>query len=280
MHDCVISVWARWWAVVGQGLYLARQLYVLRARAHVGGVRGRQSKASRRVALALALAWRPPLQPNMHGQPRIDGNLRARPHLQSRRVAGPCSLACLPAAVAGWLASLTCGRPAGPVCGVCGTCPAGSPEGGRQFCAAAPFPEALLYLDPDRALYRHLACFEGFKAMFSPKTWEASRQLHMQPLPLWSLQHNMRPFAVVACVALGRPQCPICCLPGSTARKHCHTMHTTHAAGRYCPVPRQRAKRALAPAPLCPGTVGLPSAAFLLLLHHPCPAHAPTQRLH
>ncbi|KAG2499469.1 hypothetical protein HYH03_002416 [Edaphochlamys debaryana] len=51
----------------------------------------------------------------------------------------------------------------------------GSPEGGREFCAAAPFPPEQLLLDGDHALHRHVGCVEGFKSMFSPKTWEAMR---------------------------------------------------------------------------------------------------------
>ncbi|KAG2441545.1 hypothetical protein HXX76_003166 [Chlamydomonas incerta] len=51
----------------------------------------------------------------------------------------------------------------------------GTPEGGRQFCSTLPFPPELLLLDPDYKLYGHLKCYEGFKAMFSPKTWDAMK---------------------------------------------------------------------------------------------------------
>ncbi|EFJ49875.1 hypothetical protein VOLCADRAFT_104125 [Volvox carteri f. nagariensis] len=51
----------------------------------------------------------------------------------------------------------------------------GSPEGGRQFCTALPFPPELLLLDPEPKLYRHLSCMEGVKALFSPQAWEAMK---------------------------------------------------------------------------------------------------------
>ncbi|KAG2441546.1 hypothetical protein HXX76_003167 [Chlamydomonas incerta] len=51
----------------------------------------------------------------------------------------------------------------------------GTPEGGRQFCSAVPFPLELLLLDPDHKLYDHLNCHQGFMAMFGAKTWGAIR---------------------------------------------------------------------------------------------------------
>lgn len=56
---------------------------------------------------------------------------------------------------------------------------AGTPEGGRQFCSTLPFPPELLLLDPDYKLYGHLKCYEGFKAMFSPQTWDVSEKEHV-----------------------------------------------------------------------------------------------------
>lgn len=50
----------------------------------------------------------------------------------------------------------------------------GVPEGGREFCAAAPFPQELLYLDPERNLYRRLQLREGFWSFFNSATVEVS----------------------------------------------------------------------------------------------------------
>jgi hypothetical protein len=68
---------------------------------------------------------------------------------------------------------------------------AGTPEGGREFCAALPFAPELLLLDPDLRLYRHLECWEGFKKLFfSPEVWEVSKAGHGEdpspPRPLAS----------------------------------------------------------------------------------------------
>ncbi|KAJ9517194.1 hypothetical protein QJQ45_009049 [Haematococcus lacustris] len=51
----------------------------------------------------------------------------------------------------------------------------GTPQGGRQFCTDLPFPPELLYLDPERALYRTLALKSGFWSMFSSEAAEAWR---------------------------------------------------------------------------------------------------------
>ncbi|GLC74626.1 hypothetical protein PLESTF_001536800 [Pleodorina starrii] len=52
----------------------------------------------------------------------------------------------------------------------------GTPEGGRQFCSALPFPPELLLLDPDLRLYRHLSCAEGLKPMLIPEVWKAMKE--------------------------------------------------------------------------------------------------------
>lgn len=40
------------------------------------------------------------------------------------------------------------------------------PEKGRLFCEMVPFPEANLFLDPDREAYRELSLYEGLGRTF------------------------------------------------------------------------------------------------------------------
>jgi hypothetical protein len=47
-----------------------------------------------------------------------------------------------------------------------GSCLTGLPEKGKLFCERVPFPEELLFLDPDRVAYRELALYEGIGRTF------------------------------------------------------------------------------------------------------------------
>jgi len=50
---------------------------------------------------------------------------------------------------------------------------AGMPEKGKLFCERLPFPEELLFLDPDRVAYRELSLYEGLgRTFFSRATPE------------------------------------------------------------------------------------------------------------
>ena len=56
---------------------------------------------------------------------------------------------------------------------------AGVPEKGRLFCERVPFPEANLFLDPERVAYRELLLYEGFgRTFFSRATPKASPCAH------------------------------------------------------------------------------------------------------
>ena len=52
------------------------------------------------------------------------------------------------------------------------------PEKGRLFCERVPFPEASLFLDPERVAYRELSLYEGLGRTFfsraTPKVQPAS----------------------------------------------------------------------------------------------------------
>ncbi len=49
------------------------------------------------------------------------------------------------------------------------------PEKGKLFCERLPFPEELLFLDPDQVAYRELALYEGVgRTFFSRATPKAS----------------------------------------------------------------------------------------------------------
>jgi len=49
----------------------------------------------------------------------------------------------------------------------------GSPEGARELCAKLPFPEELLFLDPERGVYKELQLNAGLKYFFSRDTADA-----------------------------------------------------------------------------------------------------------
>ena len=67
------------------------------------------------------------------------------------------------------------------------------PEKGRLFCERVPFPEANLFLDPERVAYRELSLYEGFgRTFFSRATPKASPspdhniiKLHWMVQPGW-----------------------------------------------------------------------------------------------
>lgn len=52
-----------------------------------------------------------------------------------------------------------------------GFCMPGVPEKGKVFCEKLPFPEDLLFLDPNRVAYRELSLYEGIgRTFFSAAT--------------------------------------------------------------------------------------------------------------
>ncbi len=55
----------------------------------------------------------------------------------------------------------------------------GVPEKGKLFCERVPFPEELLFLDPDRVAYRELALYEGIGRTFfsraTPAVWASTQ---------------------------------------------------------------------------------------------------------
>lgn len=57
---------------------------------------------------------------------------------------------------------------------------AGVPEKGRLFCERVPFPEANLFLDPERVAYRELSLYEGFgRTFFSRATPKACPSFYL-----------------------------------------------------------------------------------------------------
>lgn len=57
----------------------------------------------------------------------------------------------------------------------------GVPEKGRLFCERVPFPEASLFLDPERVAYRELSLYEGLgRTFFSRATPKALSGLNFQ----------------------------------------------------------------------------------------------------
>ena len=83
------------------------------------------------------------------------------------------------------------------------------PEKGRLFCERVPFPEASLFLDPERVAYRELSLYEGLGRTFfsraTPKVQPASmvtaclKLLTASPLgtPLLELSRSLRTCCVL-----------------------------------------------------------------------------------
>lgn len=53
----------------------------------------------------------------------------------------------------------------------------GFPEGGKELCAKLPFPEELLFLDPEMKVYTELHLNAGLKYFMNKETWNGIRGL-------------------------------------------------------------------------------------------------------
>jgi len=80
----------------------------------------------------------------------------------------------------------------------------GYPEGGRQLCASLPFPVELLYLDPDRELYKVLELKDGLFSFFSPAAAQAWKDKDIEALRAVVQQYTMiKPPTIAATTQQG-----------------------------------------------------------------------------